>query len=86
LKERSQIVLNGVAFEDLQVEGKGVTHSYDGKEIKLYWDSPFEAQSERTVTLKYGVDHPVSGLLFDRRDWMPGTIDEWAITDHETEK
>ncbi|CAO3681152.1 unnamed protein product [Umbelopsis ramanniana] len=86
LKERSQIVLNGVAFEDLQVEGKGATHSYNGKEITLYWDSPFEAQSERTVTLKYSVDHPVSGLLFDRRDWMPGTTDEWAITDHETEK
>ncbi|GAB5587813.1 hypothetical protein Unana1_02713 [Umbelopsis nana] len=86
VRDRSHTVLNGVAFEKLRVEGKGVKHSYDGKEIKLHWDTPFEPQVERTVALEYDVDHPVSGLFFDRKDWMPESDDEWVVTDHETEK
>lgn len=86
VRDRSHTVLNGIAFEKLRVEGKGVKHSYDGKEIKLHWDTPFEPQVERTVALEYDVDHPVSGLFFDRKDWMPESDDEWVVTDHETEK
>jgi hypothetical protein len=86
VRDRSHTVLNGVAFESLRVVGNGVKHSYDGKEIKLYWDTPFEPRDDRTVTLEYDVDHPVSGLFYDRKDWMPESNDKWVVTDHETEK
>ncbi|KAJ2964794.1 hypothetical protein NQZ79_g301 [Umbelopsis isabellina] len=85
-RERSHIVLNGVAFENLEVTGEGITHSYDGKEIKLHWNTPFEPQTERKVTLEYDVDHPVSGMFFGRKDCIPESEDEYVVTDHETEK
>ncbi|KAI8391176.1 peptidase family M1-domain-containing protein [Radiomyces spectabilis] len=84
--ERSTVVLNAEQFEDLQVLGEGVTHTYDGHHIQLFWSTPFEQSSRREVTITYKVEEPIAGLYFQKADSMIGASPLWAITDHETEK
>jgi aminopeptidase N len=85
--ERTVTVLNAVGFLDLIVTGaKGLDYLYDGKELTLKWDSAFEPQEKRQVTISYKVIDPVAGLYFDVP--KPGFPDRvlHAITDHETER
>ncbi|KAG0168668.1 hypothetical protein DFQ28_000363 [Apophysomyces sp. BC1034] len=85
-EERSTITLNAEEFEDVAVFGEGVTHTYDGHHIKLFWDTPFEVDAKRDVVIEYMLDDPVAGLYFQKEDSIPGVTTHWAITDNEPEK
>ncbi|KAL0080326.1 peptidase family M1-domain-containing protein [Phycomyces blakesleeanus] len=85
-KERSSLVLNAEEFVNVQVSGEGVSHTYDGHHIQLFWESPFKVDTERKVVVTYIVDDPVAGLYFQKEDPFFKSNPRWAITDHEPEK
>ncbi|KAI9221559.1 hypothetical protein BC828DRAFT_366124 [Blastocladiella britannica] len=86
----SSLTLHGVAFEDLSVTGEALEgHEYDGREIQLRWASPFPGKgATRTVTLKYTVIKPVTGLYFNGGAGGHGqpAHGTYVATDHETER
>jgi hypothetical protein len=86
-KELSEITLNAENFENVQVTGEGLsTYRYNGHHIYLLWDSSFQHQEERKVTINYDLDDPIAGLYFNRGNEYINENPSWAITDHETEK
>ncbi|KAF7727730.1 hypothetical protein EC973_007189 [Apophysomyces ossiformis] len=85
-EERSAITLNAEGFDNVAVSGEGVTYTYDGHLIKLFWNSPFEVDAKRDVVIEYTIEEPVAGLYFQKEDSIPGFSTHWAITDHEPEK
>lgn len=81
------LVLHGVDFAELEVLGD-LTHYYDGDEIRLTWEKPFERDEVREVTLNYLVQSPKSGLFFSvpAEDFDDTDRPLCAFTDHETER
>ncbi len=82
----SALVLHGVELGDLRAEGDGVVWDYDGQELHLAWEQPFDAHEERRVTLRYLVQEPRSGLFFSKPSEHAPEAPLFAVTDHETER
>jgi len=68
--------LDAIGFEDVEIDGAGVR--YDGESIHVTWDEGFAAGEERSVTVRYRVRAPITGLTFPTPDIV--------ITDNETER
>ena len=84
-----KIVLDAVDFEDLEVsdtEGRTISHSYDGKKLRVCWGEAFEAGEERLLRVAYRVDRPVAGLYFSKSNEHYPDAAWYAATDHETER
>ncbi|KAL1917439.1 uncharacterized protein VTP21DRAFT_3832 [Calcarisporiella thermophila] len=83
--DRSSIILNAIAFEDLKVLDEKVNHTYDGKQLRLEWETPFTSGEERKVTVEYLTDNPIAGLYYSAPDQTPSKA-QFVISDHETER
>ncbi|HJL45805.1 MAG TPA: M1 family aminopeptidase [Polyangiaceae bacterium LLY-WYZ-15_(1-7)] len=81
-----ELVLHGLDLRELEVEGEGVRHGYDGEELTLSFERPFARGEERKVTLRYAVVEPASGLLFSKPSDAVPDAPWFAVTDHETER
>jgi aminopeptidase N len=85
----TRLVLHAVDFEDVActgVDGKAVSFRYDGKEITVDWDEPFEDGEERQLVVTFRFEKPSTGMFFSKpcetfpdRAW-------YAATDNETER
>lgn len=83
------ITLDAVDFEDVEVhdpDGAEVSHSYDGKKLRIVWEEPFRRYEDRRVAVSYRVEQPVSGLFFSHPTDDYPDRPYWAATDHETER
>src|SRR5262249_51805402 len=83
------LILDAVAFEDVVVadaDGRPLTSSYDGKQIRISWDAPFAIGEERRVRISYLVEHPTGGLYFSYPTDAYPDRPVFAATDHETER
>ncbi len=78
------LTLHGEDFEDLTVEG--AAHDYDGREIALRFEEPFDKGEEREITIRYVVIDAVSGLHFHGPSGDDPDAPIFAATDHETER
>ena len=76
--------LNGVSIRD--EEGRELQSRYDGRQIRLAWEEPFQRGEVRRVRIDYSVEDPVSGLHFDGPDGGYPDRPRWVATDHETER
>lgn len=79
--------LDAVAFEEVEVEGDAALRwSYDGEAITITWDKPFAVDEERSLTVRYRVSSPSTGILFSKpTELQPGS--PWfAAVDNETER
>ena len=70
------IRLDAIGFEDVAVEG--AEGRYDGDAIHVAWGEGFAVGEERSVTVRYAVRNPITGLMFGAPDIV--------ATDHETER
>ncbi|KAJ3156251.1 hypothetical protein HDU86_004015 [Geranomyces michiganensis] len=83
----TSLKLNGVGFSAMNVRGAGLSSwTYDGKEVSLFWDSPFAPKEQRNVELTYEIVEPVSGLFFEvpTKEYPDRALH--AITDLESER
>ncbi|KAJ3019879.1 hypothetical protein HKX48_001651 [Thoreauomyces humboldtii] len=82
----SSIKLDGVGFLDMEVQGEGVSWTYDGLHVTIAWATPFAAEEKRTVTLKYTVQNPIIGLFFEvpTKEYPDRVLH--CITDNESER
>ncbi|MCF7823211.1 MAG: HEAT repeat domain-containing protein [Candidatus Marinimicrobia bacterium] len=81
--------LDAVDFNDLQVsdvDDKGLTHNYDGKQIKLKLSKTLKAQDKRMIRIDYSIQDPITGLKFSQPDARRPDFPFYAITDNETER
>ncbi|KAI8968862.1 hypothetical protein BDF20DRAFT_129560 [Mycotypha africana] len=86
-RDLQEIRLNAVDFEDVKVSGEGLKqYHYSGHHILLVWDTCFNKEEERKVTIEYTVENPVAGVYFDKDDDMINATAQWAVTYCETEK
>ena len=86
---RRTIELDAVDFLDVEAsapEGRGLSHTYDGKKIRITWEEAFESGEERRVAVSYRVHRPNSGLYFSHPSEDYPDRARWAATDHETER
>lgn len=86
---RHRLVLHAVDLEDLSLadpEGRALHHAYDGREIRVDWEEPFEAGEQRTLAITYRVENPVTGLFFSGPLVNYPDRPLFAATDHETER
>ncbi len=60
-------------------DGGTLDWHYDGEAIDVAWADPGEAGDRRRVTVRWRVQDPLTGFLFDPEG-------RWAVTDHETER
>ncbi|KAI8591723.1 hypothetical protein BDZ88DRAFT_450044 [Geranomyces variabilis] len=83
----TSLKLNGVGFSGMDVRGAGLSSwTYDGKEVSLYWDTPFGPEEKRNVELTYDIIEPVTGLFFEvpTKEYPDRALH--AITDLESER
>lgn len=80
------ITLNGIDLRELEVPTEGVDAAYDGNELQLVWETPFERGDEREVEIRYQVHSPASGLFFSSPSEALPDAPVFAVTDHETER
>lgn len=81
------VKLDGVALEGMQVSEFPGRWSYDGKQLRVLWDAPFDEDEERPLTLFYRVQNPVAGIVFSRHGHTGESHSPtFAVSDHETER
>ena len=83
------IELDAVDFDIEEVAdeaGEPLSHTYDGKKLRVTWDKPFDVAEERRVAITYEVRDPVAGLYFSHPTADYPDRPRWAATDHETER
>lgn len=47
-------------------DGSGLSHTYDGEALLVTWATPFAADEEREVVVRYAVASPLTGMMFSR--------------------
>ncbi|KAJ3033276.1 hypothetical protein HDV00_006539 [Rhizophlyctis rosea] len=82
----SEIVLNAVGFQSVEVTGNDVkTWQYDGERITIVWEKTFGPEEERKVTVNWVLVKPIAGMYFDVPDkYYPDRVLH-SITDNEPE-
>ncbi|MHC4861080.1 MAG: M1 family aminopeptidase, partial [Planctomycetota bacterium] len=81
--------LSACDLEDVEVtdeDGHGLSSRYDGREVSVLWDEPFDRGESRRLRISYRVEDPVSGLHFASPDEQYPDRARWVATDHETER
>lgn len=81
--------LNAVDMRGVSVESLGsvsVSHRYDGLQLEIDWETPFEVGEERSVRIAYSVEDPVTGITFSMPDEAYPDRPRAAYTDNETER
>lgn len=83
-----RLVLHCVEAENLTLDGRGeaLTYEYNGQEITVVWERPFELDEERPLAVNYQVTQPWTGLFFSKPDSGYPDAPRYAVTDHETER
>ena len=78
--------LDAVGFDEVVVDAHDAASHYDGDTITVTWDTPFAANEERTVAIRYVVTEPASGIVFSKPTDHDPDLAWFAATDHETER
>ncbi|RME21039.1 MAG: hypothetical protein D6798_19055, partial [Deltaproteobacteria bacterium] len=81
-----RVVFDGVDLLDVAVDGEGLTWRYDGRRLTVVFDDPAKTGEERSVTVRYRVQDPLTGLHFGGPTAVTPGAGRWAGTDHETER
>ncbi|MBJ94983.1 MAG: hypothetical protein CMP23_11005 [Rickettsiales bacterium] len=84
-----ELSLDAVDLAELTVLNQtepDLQHRYDGRKLQLFWAEPFAAGEERTLTLSYRIENPLSGMLFYWPDSDGPSPARAAVTDNETER
>ncbi|NQV16489.1 hypothetical protein HQ531_13590 [bacterium] len=87
--DADSLKLDAVDFDDLSVvetTNGSLTHSYDGKVIKLHFEKPLKSGEEKIIRIDYSIQDPISGLTFSQPDEQRPELPLFAITDNETER
>lgn len=82
------LTLHAVRMELRSVEdadGRGLEHTYDGRELSVTWADPFEHDEERRLVIRYRVEEPAAGLYFSSPSDAYPDAPRYAATDNETE-
>jgi aminopeptidase N len=82
----SELALDAVNFEQVRCEGDGLVSRYDGRQLRLRWEQPFEPGEQRTCTIHYRVQTPAGGVLFSRPSESTPDAPRFVASDHETER
>jgi aminopeptidase N len=85
----TKLTLHAVDFENVEVkseDGQALTWRYTGEELHLRWENPFTKDEERSFTVTYTIQNPISGLYFSTPDEAYPERAYYAATDHETER
>lgn len=84
------LVLHGEALLDVDVRGalpdESLAWHYDGHELRVAFERPFEEGERRVVHVRYAVIEPSTGLLFSRPTPTAPQAPLFAATDSETER
>ncbi|MCP4760341.1 MAG: hypothetical protein GY870_01085 [archaeon] len=81
----SEISFDVVDLEIIKV--KGIDNwNYNGKKIKLSWNTPLKKGEEREFLIEYKIDHPTSGLYFSFPDKNYPKRAIYACTDNESQR
>jgi len=86
---RRALELDACDLEDLAVaapDGRELAWSYDGRKVRIRWAEPFAVDERRTVAVRYRVEDPVTGMLFQGPDEAYPGRPLMVATDHETER
>jgi aminopeptidase N len=84
-----ELVLHAVALDIYEVVDAGdvkVAWRHDGELLTITWPEGLTAGQERSLTIRYSVERPDSGLFFSAPDAAYPKRARWACTDHETER
>ncbi len=68
------------------VDGRDVSHRYDGREIHIDWADAFDAGEERRLAVAYRVQGPSTGMYFSSPDDAYPERPFYVATDNETER
>ncbi len=79
----NHIIFNAIDLNIHSVKGPN-RWDYNGKEINLYWDTPFTKGEKREVSIEYEVNDPISGMYFSYPDDKYPNRSIFVVTDHET--
>ena len=52
----------------------------------MSWTTPFEKNEERTVSVKYIIDNPITAMYFSFPDEKYPNRPEYCVTDNESER
>lgn len=89
-RDRMQsITLDAVDLDVAAVTGEGgaaLSFRNDGKRLTVRWPAPLSAGEERSFTVHYAAERPVSGLYFSQPSDAYPDMPWYAVTDHETER
>ncbi len=80
--------LNAIAFEAVEVDtgDEAARWSYDGETIEITWERAFAVDERRTLTIRYEVDQPSTGILFSKPSPAVPEAPWFAAVDNETER
>lgn len=81
--------LDAMDFENLEVKSTStgkMSHTYDGKIIKLHFEDELKSGDEKIIRIDYAVQDPISGIIFSQPDTQRPDLPLYAITDNETER
>ncbi len=85
----TRLVLHAVDFADVVCEGldgRDVTFRYDGREITIDWEQPFDEGEERKLLVTFRLENPGTGLFFSKPSESFPDRAWYAATDNETER
>ncbi len=84
-----RLVLDGLDLHDVEVSdpaGRSLASRYDGKQLRVTWEQPFENGEERQLRIAWRVENPLSGMHFSWPDEHYPDRSRHVITDNETER
>ena len=79
----NKIIFDAIDMEISSVEGVDSWVRNDEK-ISFFWDKSYEKGEERSFTIMYIIDHPISGLYFCHPDAQYPDRASYAVTDTES--